>query len=81
MAEIIFYDYVSSFSVENLINKIAQIPAEEDVTIRINSGGGSVFAGRGLFREFSERKINLKIDGNASSMAFIWHYMLMKLVY
>lgn len=72
MKEILIYSGIYSFTAESFIEKLAEIPKDEDVTVRLNSPGGSVFAGWGMIAALKERtgKNILKVDGNASSMAF-----------
>ena len=73
MKELFLYDGFYSFTIETLISKMKEAGDDSDITIRVNSGGGSVFAGWGLVGEMQKRKgkTTLSIDGNASSMAFI----------
>lgn len=70
--EILIYSGIYNFTAEAFIEKLTQIPEDEDVTVRLNSPGGSVFAGWGMIAAIKERsgKTILKVDGNASSMAF-----------
>jgi len=72
MKELLLYSGIYSFTAEEFINKLNEIPQDEDITVRLNSPGGSVFAGWGIIAALKERtgKTFLKVDGNASSMAF-----------
>lgn len=69
--ELLFYDIVMDFTAAGFINELEQAEIErEDITLRINSGGGDVFSGWGMiakFAEFSLKKM-VKVDGTASSM-------------
>jgi len=73
MNNILVYSGIYNFTAESFINAVQEIPAEEELTVRLNSPGGSVFAGWGMIAAITERtgKTILKVDGNASSMAFI----------
>lgn len=75
MYEILLYSGIYGFTAEEFINRVKEVPEDADLTVRINSPGGSVFAGWGIIAALSERKGRniAKVDGNASSMAF---YML-----
>ena len=70
---ILLYSGIYSFTAEEFINKLNSIPTEEPITVRLNSPGGSVFAGWGMIAAITEREGEtlLKVDGNAASMAFI----------
>jgi len=72
MKEILIYTGIYDFTAETFIEKLNEIPKDEDITVRLNSPGGSVFAGWGMIAALKERtgKNILKVDGNASSMAF-----------
>lgn len=68
--EILFYTGVYDFTAESFIQSLNDANGK-DVTIRLNSGGGSVMAGWGMIAKMSEYegKITLKVDGIAASMA------------
>lgn len=72
MKQILIYSGIYSFTAKDFINRLHEIGVDEDVTVRLNSPGGSPFAGWGMIAAINERKGKtfLKIDGNASSMAF-----------
>ena len=76
MKELMLYSPIWDFTAESIIEKIKAVDDSEDLTIRLNSPGGSVFAGWGIIAAMSERKGKtiIKVDGNASSMAM---YMLL----
>lgn len=76
MKQILIYTPIYSFLAEEFINKMAEVEESEPVTLRVNSPGGSVFAGWGMIRSMMEHKgeINYKVDGVAASMAF---YMML----
>lgn len=70
--EILLYSYISNYSVETLIEKLDAAMGEE-VNLRINSGGGDVFAGWGGVAKIVEHgDVNMKVDGLAASMAFTY---------
>lgn len=72
--EILFYTGIYSFTVEAFINKMKELDVNEDVIIRLNSPGGSVFAGWGMINAIAEHKgkVTLKVEGAAASMGFIF---------
>lgn len=69
MREIFLYSGIYDWTIELLIT---QLKAEESpVKVRMNSGGGDVFAAQGFLADIKKRnKDVLAVDGNASSMAF-----------
>lgn len=73
MREILFYSPIWDFTAEALINKINEVPDEEDIRIRVNSPGGSVFAGWSIIGKMNSRKgkTYISVDGHAASMAFL----------
>lgn len=74
MKELLLYSPIWDFTAEALVNKINEIPDEEDIKIRVNSPGGSVFAGWSIIGKMNSRKgkTNLAVDGHAASMAFMF---------
>lgn len=70
--EILLYSPIWDFTARAFIERLQEIPEDQEVTVRINSPGGSVFAGWGVIAALQERtgKTIAKIDGNVSSMAF-----------
>jgi len=72
MNEILLYSGIYSFTAEEFINRVKDVPAGEDLVVRLNSPGGSVFAGWGVIAAITEHEGRsvVKVDGNASSMAF-----------
>lgn len=60
-----------SFFAEEFIEKINEIEDDEDITVWMNSPGGSVFAGWSVISALEKKTGNKKIEvmGNASSMA------------
>jgi ATP-dependent Clp protease protease subunit len=68
--ELYLYSGIYDFTAEALIASMAENEGE-DITIRVNSGGGSVFAGWGIIAKMKERegKTTVKLDGAAMSMA------------
>jgi ATP-dependent protease ClpP protease subunit len=76
MKEIILYNYLYDASAANFI---AQLEAykDEDVVIRMNTGGGSPESTFGMIAKLSERTkaTKIKVDGKANSMgAFMLAY-------
>jgi ATP-dependent Clp protease, protease subunit len=68
--EILVYGGIESYSVANWMQQIESASADEDLTLRINTNGGSPEYGWGLiakFQEFTGAK-KVKIDGKAFSM-------------
>lgn len=68
--EILLYGYIGNYSAETFIQKMEEAK-NEDITLRINSGGGDVFAGYGMISKFAEHPNvkKIKVDGQAASMA------------
>jgi len=73
MKEILLYSPIYSFVAESLIQQMNDAEGK-DITVRVNSPGGSVFAGWGIVAKSLEIEGNLKIkvDGTADSMASIF---------
>tara|TARA_R110002012_G_scaffold93731_3_gene227411 strand:+ start:7458 stop:8393 length:936 start_codon:yes stop_codon:yes gene_type:complete len=71
--EILIYSPIFDSVAENFIQQFNDANGD-DVTVRVNSPGGSVFAGWGMVAKSKEYKgnITVKVDGNASSMAAIF---------
>ncbi len=71
--EILIYSPIYDFVAENFISQLNDANGK-DVTVRVNSPGGSVFAGWGMIAKSQEYKgeLKVKVDGNASSMAAIF---------
>jgi len=72
MKQILLYTPIFSFTAESFVDKITNIEDKnEDITIRVNSPGGSVFAGWSMIAAMQEHKgsIKMKVDGVAASMA------------
>ncbi len=67
--ELYLYSGIYNFVAKDLIQALNENPAE-DVTLRINTPGGDVFAGWGIIAKMVERtgKTNIKVDGTAMSM-------------
>ena len=72
MKQLLLYYPIYNFIAEEFISRLNEIPVDEDIIVRVNSPGGSVFAGWGIIAALTERKgnVKIKVDGNASSMAF-----------
>lgn len=71
--EILIYSPIFDFTAEEFITQLNDMN-DADVTVRVNSPGGSVFAGWGMIAKSKEYKgkMTIKVDGNASSMAAIF---------
>lgn len=69
--ELYLYSPIYDFVAESLISQMNEEGDDSDITMRINSGGGDVFAGYGIAAKMAERKgkTKIKVDGNAMSMA------------
>lgn len=69
--EILLYGLIWDGSVSNFIKEINEADPNEPLTVRINSGGGSVSSGWGMVAKFNEYagQKSVKIDGLAASMA------------
>ena len=73
MKELFLYSGFYDETISLLLTQMQEAGDSTDITIRVNSRGGSVFAAWGLFAEIQKREGQtiLQIDGNASSIAFI----------
>ena len=71
--QVILYGPIFSFTVERFLEQMEEFSAE-DVTLRINSPGGSVFAGWGMVAKSLEHEmgLNIQVEGAASSMMAIF---------
>ncbi len=69
--ELYLYSPIYDFVAESLIAQMED-NSDSDITIRINSPGGSVLSGYGIIAKMRERKdvkTSIKVDGAAMSMA------------
>lgn len=76
MKRLLFYSYVYNGSVAEFLNKLSEHEeAGEEVALKVNSGGGDVFAGWGLINEIQKCEAikQIEVHGNASSM---WAFAL-----
>lgn len=74
MNEVLLYGYIWQQSAIDFITAINLVESDE-LTVRINSGGGEVMYGWGMvtkFREFEGKK-RVKNDGMSASMAFAFN--------
>lgn len=71
--ELYLYSQIYDFVAENIISQMEDSGDGSDITMRMNSGGGDVFAGWGIIAKINERKgkTNMKVDGIAASMTAI----------
>ncbi|MEQ1638972.1 MAG: ClpP-like prohead protease/major capsid protein fusion protein [Methylococcales bacterium] len=68
MADLFLYDSIDKGSAKTFIDQLNA--AKGAVTVRINSGGGSVFEGLAIFNAIKRHgKVTVKIDGLAASIA------------
>ena len=75
-AEILLYGYISEYdcSASDFVIELSQLASVyNDITIRINSGGGSVFEGIAIYNAIKQlqkngKKIATSVDGIAASM-------------
>ncbi len=76
MKTLTLYSPIINEIAAEFVTNLSNVEAGEDVTVRISSPGGSVFAGWGMIAALQECKgnVTLKVDGHAASMAF---YMLL----
>lgn len=66
--ELYLYDSVNQWSAEALIEKI-ESSRDDEVVVRVNTPGGSVFAGWGIIAKMREHgNVTIKVDGTAMSM-------------
>lgn len=71
MAEILLYGSIYSFTAEDIVSQINNRMEDPEITLRISSGGGDVFAGYSILAKLQEYKgkLTVKVDGWAASMA------------
>jgi ATP-dependent Clp endopeptidase proteolytic subunit ClpP len=77
MKNILLYTGIYSWTAETFAKEILELQANDEVTVRINTPGGSVFAGNSMFAILNDHKgrKTAKVDGHAASMgAFILPY-------
>lgn len=70
--ELYLYSGIYDFTAEDIISSMEENKSE-NILIRVNSPGGSVFSGWGIIAKMGEHEgeVNVKIDGIAASMAAI----------
>lgn len=70
--ELYLYSPIYDFVAENLISQLEE-NTNEDITLRMNTPGGEVFAGWGVIAKMQEHKgkITVKIDGAVMSMGAV----------
>lgn len=73
MPEVLLYGSIESESATDFINNM-NLNGDNEVIVRINSGGGSPEYGWGMITKFIEHKgvKKIKVDGQASSMALFF---------
>jgi ATP-dependent Clp endopeptidase proteolytic subunit ClpP len=74
-AEIDIFDEIGLWgvTVKDFASSLKAVPMDRDITLRINSPGGSIFDGYAIFNLLTERrdKVTAKVIGLAASMASI----------
>jgi len=71
MKQLLIYTAIFDDTAAEFIEAMSEIPQEEDIKIRMNCPGGSVFAGWGMIADVKARKnLTIQVDGMAASMAF-----------
>jgi ATP-dependent protease ClpP protease subunit len=73
MKEILLYNYIFDFSGRDFITQV-ELAAGSDLTIRMNTPGGSVFTGWGMIAKMREHDGNklIKVDGLCASMGIFF---------
>lgn len=68
--ELLLYSPIYDWTAERLVDAL-EVNKDEEITLRINSGGGSVYAGYSILTKLQEHKgsVKIKVDGIAASMA------------
>src|SRR5699024_7627111 len=66
--ELVFYSEITDAEAERTVSVLRAAP-NADVTVRINSPGGSVAAGLAIYNALRTRKPTVYIDGVAASIA------------
>jgi ATP-dependent protease ClpP protease subunit len=79
MKEIFLYNGFYDYTMQALIQEMQLQKDMDDISVRMNSGGGSVFSAQGFFKEMQSRRESGKtttilVDGNASSCGFFSLY-------
>jgi ATP-dependent protease ClpP protease subunit len=72
--EVLIYNNIDSYSARDFIQEVDEIEAGEDLTVRVNTNGGSPEYGWGMvakFKEFEGEK-SVKVDGKAFSTGFFF---------
>lgn len=76
MAEILIYDevgpeYFGLISARSIISKLESIPADDRVTVRINSPGGDIWEADAIYNAFARRPggVVVEVDSIAASSA------------
>jgi ATP-dependent Clp protease, protease subunit len=69
---LLLFSPIYSFVAESFVEKLLEVPENEDIEVWVNSPGGSVFAGWSIIAALNEMKgkKTAKVMGDASSMAF-----------
>lgn len=77
MAEILIYDFIGEdffgegVTAKKIKAELDAIPVGEEITVRINSGGGDVFDGFAIYNLLSGRDVDVVVDGLAASAASV----------
>ena len=74
-AEIIIYDEIGAWGVsaKSFMNELRSVGDVADITLRINSPGGSVFDGMAIYNQIKSHpaQVTVHVDGLAASMASV----------
>lgn len=75
--EILIYDFIGEdffgegVTAKKIKAELDAIPSHEEITVRINSGGGDVFDGFAIYNLLLDRGVNVIVDGLAASAASV----------
>lgn len=71
--QLFLYDFIDSFSINETINALKDLPLDEQIELHINSPGGSVFDGFTLYNRLRQidNQVTVHIDGMAGSIASV----------
>lgn len=67
--EILLYDFIYDYSAADIITRLEQ-SMDDEVSLRVNCGGGNLFSAWGMFAKTQEHgEVTIKVDGMAASGA------------
>jgi len=72
--ELLIYGGINAYSSALFVEKLAEVAAEDDLVVRINTPGGEPEYAWGMIARFAEHKgkKTVKVDGKAMSMGAFW---------